>query len=85
LRPEYIILCEGSDDQEKPDCILQVSAYENMGNEQLVYLSFAKQTLIARRPPLETIEVGKEKGIRFMLKKSILLNDLGGDVISTNL
>lgn len=85
LRPEHIILCEGSDDKDKPDCSLQVSAYENMGNEQLVYLSFAAQTLIARRPPLETIEVGKDKGIRFMTKKSILLDDQSGDVISTNL
>ena len=85
LRPESILLFEEGLDQYRPDCSLQVSAYENMGNEQLIYLSFAEQTLIARRPSLGTIEVGRDKGVRFLTKKSILLDDLSGEVIATNL
>jgi hypothetical protein len=54
---------------------------ENMGNEQLVYLSLDEQTLILRRPPLETVCVGKEKGIRFMTDKIVYLDEANGDVI----
>jgi len=82
FRPEHILICEENAPQFKPDCQLPVIAYENMGNEQLVYFSLDGQTLILRRPPLETVFVGKEKGILFMADKIIYIDDLNGDIIS---
>jgi multiple sugar transport system ATP-binding protein len=84
MRPEHIFICE-ENDGKNPDCKLQVIAYENMGNEQLVYLSLSKQILIARRPPLETIDAGKEKGIRFLTEKIIYMDDITGEVIGKNM
>ena len=84
IRPEHVFISEENDNQAKPDCTLQVIAYENMGNEQLVYLSLTGQTLIARRPPLDTIEAGKEKGIRFLKDKMVYLDDESGEVIHVN-
>ena len=80
MRPEHIFICE-ENDGVKSDCKLQVVAYENMGNEQLVYLSLAKQILIARRPPLESMDAGKEKGISFDKEKIIYFDDVSGEVI----
>src|SRR5579862_8847921 len=80
VRPEHILICEENDDPAA-DCSLQVIAYENMGNEQLVYFSLAKQTLIARRPPLQVIDAGKEKGIRFLKEKLIYFDEISGEVI----
>ena len=59
-------------------------AYENMGNEQLVYLSLADQTLIVRRAPRETVEVGKEKAIRFATDKIIYIDEFSQQVINMN-
>jgi multiple sugar transport system ATP-binding protein len=81
VRPEHIFLCEDDADNRRSDCVLKVIAYENMGNEQLVYLSLAGQTLIARRAPREEIEVDKEKAIRFSADKIIYMDDVNGDVI----
>jgi len=81
LRPENIVICENNADAGLPDCTLEVSAYENMGNEQLVYLSFAEQTLVVRRPPVEMIEVGKPKGIRFLVGTALYLNGISGELI----
>jgi multiple sugar transport system ATP-binding protein len=53
-------------DTPLPDCRLNVIAVENMGNEQLIYLSLADQTLIARRPPLASLAAGAVLGVRFM-------------------
>jgi multiple sugar transport system ATP-binding protein len=80
VRPEHIFICEENDNTE-PDCKLEVIAYENMGNEQLIYFSLAKQTLIVRRPPIQTIDAGKEKGIRFDKGKIIYFDELTGEVI----
>ena len=35
IRPEDVFISEN--DNTKPDCILKIMAFENMGNEQLVY------------------------------------------------
>ncbi|HSZ85200.1 MAG TPA: sn-glycerol-3-phosphate ABC transporter ATP-binding protein UgpC [Puia sp.] len=80
VRPEHIFICE-ENDNSTPDCKLEVIAYENMGNEQLIYFSLAKQTLIVRRPPLQTIDAGKGKGIRFLKEKIIYFDELSGEVI----
>jgi len=82
IRPEHIFLCEDETTNQDADCALKVIAYENMGNEQLVYLSLANQTLIARRPPRETIDVGHEKQVRFMKDKIIFIDEASGEVIN---
>lgn len=83
VRPEHIILSEDEKDSNNrsPDCILEVSAYENMGNEQLVYLSLADQTLIAGRPPNESVEIGKKIGVSFLRDKIIFMDEESGAVI----
>jgi len=83
IRPEHIFLCEDDTNTSVADCTLKVSAYENMGNEQLVYLSLANQTLIARRAPRETVDVGKEKALRFSKDKIIYMDEKNGEVIDT--
>src|SRR5438105_2665408 len=82
IRPEDICLFDEDVNKSKSDCTLTVMAYENMGNEQLIYLSLAQQTLIARRPPLETVDVGKDICIRFSTDKIIYMDEKTGDVIS---
>ena len=81
IRPEHIYICEEEDDCSIADCTLKVTAYENMGNEQLVYLSLGDQTLIARRTPRDSVEFGKEKAIRFSADKLIYIDMTSGDVI----
>jgi multiple sugar transport system ATP-binding protein len=80
IRPEDIYITE--DTGTNPDCKLKLMAYENMGNEQLVYLSLAAKTLIARRPPNETVDIGSEIGIKFSKNKIIFMDIESGDVIS---
>ena len=82
IRPEDICLFDEDVNKSKSDCTLTVMAYENMGNEQLIYLSLAQQTLIARRPPRETVDVGKDICIRFSTDKIIYMDEKTGDVIS---
>ncbi|MEO5984373.1 MAG: sn-glycerol-3-phosphate ABC transporter ATP-binding protein UgpC [Ferruginibacter sp.] len=79
IRPEDIVLNEK--DNSIPDCYLKVMAFENMGNEQLVYLALAKNTLIARRPPIETTDIGSELGVTFLREKMIFMDAESGDVI----
>ncbi len=80
IRPEDIFITEDAD--ANFDCKLKLMAFENMGNEQLVYLSLAAQTLIARRPSSETVEIGNEIGIKFLKNKIIFMDVESGKVIS---
>ena len=82
IRPEHILLIEENTANKKPDCSLTVLAYENMGNEQLVYLSLGSQTLIARRPPRESIDVDHEIGICFQADKLFFIDEVSGEVIN---
>ncbi len=79
IRPENIFLLE--EPGATPDCKSKVMAYENMGNEQLVYLSLADNSLIARRPPADTIEMGNEVGISFSKTKIVFMQEENGEVI----
>jgi len=56
IRPENIVISEVKD-PAIPEIILEVLAYENMGNEQLVYLTLEDQTLIARRAAQDSVEI----------------------------
>lgn len=84
IRPEDIVLCEDENNDMLPDYVLMVNAYENMGNEQLIYFSLPKHNLIARRTPKESVEVGQKKEIRFLRNKIIYMNDESGEVIPAN-
>jgi multiple sugar transport system ATP-binding protein len=79
IRPEDIFVTENTGIE--PDCILKLIAYENMGNEQLIYLSFGKQIIIARRPPSDLVEIGAEIGIGFSKSKIIFMQSENGEVI----
>ncbi len=80
LRPEHILICGGA---EGPDCMGRVIACENMGNEQLVYLTLAGQELILRRPPTERMEAGAEKGLKFLTDKIVWLDGVSGENITS--
>ncbi len=72
IRPEDIFV---PDDPAIPgDCRFRVTAYENMGNEQLVYLSMGEQSIIARRPPADTLEIGKDIAVSFSQDKIIFID-----------
>lgn len=80
IRPEDISLSENIHD--KNDCVLKVAAYENMGNEQIVYLTFDDQTLIVRRPAsVNTLEIGNEIGVSFSKDKIVFMDKESGKVI----
>ena len=51
-------------------------AYENMGNEQLVYLTLKDQTLIARRNAQDSVELGTNLFINFPSDKIIFIDPL---------
>jgi multiple sugar transport system ATP-binding protein len=79
IRPEDIVVSKQID--AVSDCKLKVIAYENMGNEQLVYFSLANHQLIARRPPSDTVEVGDEVGISFPKAKIFFMQEEDGEMI----
>ena len=81
MRPEHIVMCEDENNSNPADCTCEVIAYENMGNEQLVYLSLAGKTLIIRRSHGDVVEVGKDKAIRFLRDKIIFMDEASGEVI----
>lgn len=79
IRPEDIVI------EDRPDvtcdCRLKVMAFENMGNEQLVYISLGEQTLIARRPPSESSEIGDDIGVIFSKDNLIFIDPESGEVL----
>jgi multiple sugar transport system ATP-binding protein len=79
IRPEDIFISEETGITH--DCKVKVVAYENMGNEQLVYLSLADNSLITRRPPANTVDIGNEVGIIFSKAKIIFMQEENGEVI----
>jgi multiple sugar transport system ATP-binding protein len=94
LRPEHIRICEDEAGGAavgqpgamragggEPDCVGRVVAYENMGNEQLVYLSLAQQELVIRRPPVGGMEAGAEKGLRFLTDEIVWIDGVSGETI----
>jgi multiple sugar transport system ATP-binding protein len=80
IRPENIIIDEKKNAGIN-DCILEVAAYENMGNEQLVYLSLNKKTLITRRPAQETPEIGEKFHVHFPEDKIIYIEPENEEVL----
>ncbi len=79
IRPEHILITSPCD---TPAHTCEVIAVENMGNEQLIYLSLDGQTVIVRRPPLESITVGAIVGICFVPDQIYRLDEVTGLVIT---
>ncbi len=80
VRPEDIVL----DEAGRHDAVLKVMAYENMGNEQLIYLTLAPNTIIGRRPFGNQITIGQEIGVKFRVPKIIFFDIESGGVIHLN-
>lgn len=81
VRPEHILISDGKSESFAPDCVLKVMAYENMGNEQLVYLSFGDQTLTARRASTDSAEIGETRPVRFYADKLVYIDESNGIVV----
>ena len=71
IRPEHIFVEENND---KADCTLEITAYENMGNEQLLYFDLQEKPLIVRREPKDDVEFGILKALYFSRDKIIFLD-----------
>lgn len=82
IRPENISIVEGT---ANADCSLEVLAFENMGNEQLIYLSIGSQTIIVRRPQTHEIEIGDKAAIAYSRKNMLFMAESTGQVIETAL
>jgi multiple sugar transport system ATP-binding protein len=82
IRPENISL---EDEESLSDCSLEVLAFENMGNEQLIYFSIGSQTIIIRRPQTHEIEIGDKVALSFSRKNMLFMVDSTGQVIDTTL
>jgi multiple sugar transport system ATP-binding protein len=80
IRPENIIVAEQQN--TKPEqCKLEVMAFENMGNEQLIYLSLSNQKLIARRSSQEIVEMGSKIFIQFRHNEIVYLDQSTGMIM----
>jgi len=80
IRPENIILSQQKSGRIQ-ECMQEVMAIENMGNEQLIYLSMQNQTLIARRASQEIIEIGSKLFIQFRQNEIIYVEPSTGMII----
>ena len=79
IRPENIIISD-NEIAGTGQNILEVAAYENMGNEQLIYLALNNQTLIARRQQQDPLEIGFKFFVSFPEEKIIFIDPSNGEV-----
>jgi multiple sugar transport system ATP-binding protein len=79
IRPENIIISKNEIEGISQN-ILEVAAYENMGNEQLIYLSLNNQTLIVRRQEQDPVEIGFKFFVSFPEEKIIFIDPSNGEV-----
>lgn len=79
IRPENLIVSENKS-ASPGECILQVMAFENMGNEQLIYFELNGKTLIARRSAQDIVELGEKLLVRFPQEKIIFIDPGNGAV-----
>ena len=80
VRPENIILSQPGSSRIQ-ECLAEVMAFENMGNEQLIYLFMQNHTLIARRAAQEIIEIGSKLFIQFRENEIIYLEPSTGMIL----
>ncbi len=77
IRPEHIAISSSQTNRSFP---VEVVAYENMGNEQLIYVSFLNHTMVIRKPNYDEITIGKRLFAAFE-KESILFFDVDSDEV----
>jgi multiple sugar transport system ATP-binding protein len=82
IRPEDVVLSNKSN--LAADARLKVLAQENMGNEQLVYLSLADSILIARKSYVDNLDQDEEFGVNLIAHKIKFFNDSDGRIIKNN-
>lgn len=82
IRPEHISVVTG--DSENTDCSLEITAFENMGNEQLVYFKLQEKPLIVRRQAKEEVHFGQVINLFFQRNKIFLLDAETGNVLNKN-
>ena len=82
IRPENIIVSQQKNNINEAS-IAEVMAFENMGNEQLIYLSLKGQSLIARRSAQDLIEIGSSLSVSFPADKIIFIDPLSGKIYMT--
>ena len=78
IRPEHILIEEKN---EKGDCTVEVTAYENMGNEQLIYFKLQEKPLIVRRDPKDDVQFEQLKNLSFIKNKIIFIDLQTGEVL----
>ena len=79
IRPENLVVSENKT-SSPGEFILEVMAFENMGNEQLIYLELNGKTLIARRSAQDVVELGEKLLVTFPQDKIIFINPEDGEV-----
>ncbi len=83
IRPESVIVTAQKNNGEEVS-VAEVMAFENMGNEQLVYLSVKGQTIIARRSAQDLFEIGSNLFVDFPVSKIIFIDTLSDQVFCDN-
>ena len=76
IRPEYLQLTDA--DIEGASFVLKVNAFENMGNEQLIYLTMGDRLLIARRSSSDMQGIGESVAVKVMANKIIFFDTGSG-------
>jgi multiple sugar transport system ATP-binding protein len=82
IRPEHISIADENNAEPKSDCKLEITAFENMGNEQLVYFKLQEKPLIVRREPKDDVDFGQFRGLSFLKNKMIFIDGQSGDVLN---
>ncbi len=80
IRPENIIISK-QNVAGNYNVGLQVMAFENMGNEQLVYLTFKDQTIIARRNVQDTVAISEMLFANFPVDKIIFIDPISENIL----
>jgi multiple sugar transport system ATP-binding protein len=80
IRPEHILVV--AEDDSVADCSLTITAFENMGNEQLVYFKLQEKPFIVRREAKEEVDFGEIKKLFFLRNKIFLLDAETGIVLN---
>jgi multiple sugar transport system ATP-binding protein len=79
MRPESVLVT-AQKNNGKQGSVGEVMAFENMGNEQLIYLSLKGQTIISRRSPEDLFEIGSKLFVDFPVNKIIYIDSLSDQV-----
>lgn len=82
IRPEHVAVT--ATDHSPADCSLQITAFENMGNEQLLYFKLQEKPFIVRREAKEEVDFGDVRQLFFQRNKIVLLEPESGNVLNEN-